>query len=288
MRVVHLDSGKEMRGGQWQVLSLLEGLGKGHRLMTASGGPLMREAMLRGIEVDPLTIFALAKAAHSADLVHAHDARCHTWAAACGGAPLVVARRVAFAPGRSPMSRWKYARPSRYIAVSKFVRATLIQAGVPEEKIDVIYDGVRLPASLACGSRVIAPSTSDPMKGSDLVREAAAIAGVPIGFSDDLKRDLPQARLLVYVTRSEGLGSAALLAMAHGVPVVASAVGGLPEIVVGALAENQPESIASAIRRVMNAGPDLGLQARRVVEERFTVDRMVEETVRVYERAVTS
>ena len=29
MRVLHLDSGKEMRGGQWQVLSLLKGSARG-------------------------------------------------------------------------------------------------------------------------------------------------------------------------------------------------------------------------------------------------------------------
>ena len=93
------------------------------------------------------------------------------------------------------------------------------------------------------------------MKGSDLAREGAKIAGVELHLSDDLQADLPSASLLVYITRSEGLGSAALLAMAYGVPVVASRVGGLPEIVShcenGILTDNEPTAIAQAIRRAL-------------------------------------
>ena len=44
MRVLHLDSGKEMRGGQWQVLSLLKGLGPDNLLLTPEGGPLITRA----------------------------------------------------------------------------------------------------------------------------------------------------------------------------------------------------------------------------------------------------
>ena len=50
MRVLHLDSGTEMRGGQWQVLSLLKGLGAGNVLLTPADGPLMAEAKTAGIQ----------------------------------------------------------------------------------------------------------------------------------------------------------------------------------------------------------------------------------------------
>ena len=60
--------------------------------------------------------------------------------------------------------------------------------------------------------------------------------------------------LFLYITHSEGLGSAVLLAMAAGVPVIASNVGGLPEIVeherTGLLTENTAQAIANAIRRL--------------------------------------
>jgi hypothetical protein len=286
MRVLHLDSGREMRGGQRQVLSLVQGLGEGHVLLTVADGPLMREARLRGIDVEPMSILSLASESRRADVVHAHDARCHTWAASIGCSPLVVARRVAFAVRQSILSRWKYGRAHRYIAVSEHVRTALIEAGVPGEKIDLVYDGVPLPANISEGDAVLAPATADPMKGSDLVREAARLAGVRVDFSEDLERDLPHAGMFVYITRSEGLGSAALLAMAHGVPVIASRVGGLPEIVhegvTGALTENEPMAIAEAIQRVRQRRKELSMHARRSVEERFTIDRMVQSTRAVY------
>ena len=66
--------------------------------------------------------------------------------------------------------------------------------------------------------------------------------------------DLKQADSFVYLTEAEGLGSAILLAMAYGVPVVASRIGGIPEIVehgvTGLLADNRVEDVSSEIRRL--------------------------------------
>jgi glycosyltransferase involved in cell wall biosynthesis len=101
---------------------------------------------------------------------------------------------------------------------------------------------------------------------------------------------LKHARLFLYITRSEGLGSAVLLAMAAGVPVIASGVGGLPEIVqherTGLLTENTPQAIAGAVRRLTEdraLARALAAQARAVVEQEFSVDRMVAGTIGVYE-----
>jgi glycosyltransferase involved in cell wall biosynthesis len=235
-------------------------------------------------------MISIAGLSRRADLIHAHDARSHTWAATLAGGLLVVSRRVAFPVGQSFLSKWKYRRAQRYLAVSHHVKQTLIEAEVPEERISVVYDGVDVPQRIASGDRIVALSTRDPMKGSDLVEEAAAISGVRVHFSTDLERDLESAALFLYITRSEGLGSAALMSMAAGVPVVASRVGGLPEIVkdgeTGVLTDNEPRAIADGIHRALAIREALSANARRLVEERFSRSRMIEETRRIYDQVL--
>ncbi|HYP13680.1 MAG TPA: glycosyltransferase family 4 protein [Bryobacteraceae bacterium] len=286
MRILHLDSGREMRGGQWQVLSLLGALGGGNVLLTPANGPLMRAASQQGIDVRPLSFLAIASLGQQSDLIHAHDARSHTWAASVPGTPLVVSRRVAFAVGRSFLSRWKYRRAQRYLAVSEHVKRTLINADVPESRITVVYDGVAIPERASEGDRIIAIRTDDPMKGTDLLDRAAALGNFTVHYSSNLRADLTSAGLFVYITRSEGLGSAALMAMAAGVPVVASNVGGLPEVVEhcksGILTENTPQAIADAVALAFRRRDELGHRARRAMEERFSVDQMVQRTRQAY------
>ncbi len=273
MRILHLDRGREMRGGQWQALYLVEGLeARGHDVALYARAP--RLAGHRGMRWPP-------------DLVHAHDARSHTVAAVFARAPVVVSRRVAFPIGGGVLSRWKYARPAHYIAVSQYVKRTLLEAGIGEERISVVYDGVPLGVPARGGSRIVAPATEDPRKGSALARAAAALGGFEVHFSTALAEDLRDAAVLLYITHEEGLGSGALLAMAAGVPVVASRVGGLPEVVVdgetGVLVENTPEAIAAGVARA--AGDRrMGELGRARAAERFSVDRMVEETLQVYHR----
>jgi hypothetical protein len=290
MTSLHVDTGREMRGGQYQVLHLVKSLGARATLLTPAASPLMSAAQNAGVDVRPFTLATLAALSRQYELVHAHDARSHTWAVTLGNAPVVVARRVAFAVKNSLLSQWKYGRARHYVAVSEFVRQTLMDASVPADRISVVYDGVELPAAVGCGEMIVAPDTSDPMKGTSLLEEAARIGGFRVEYSRNLIADLQRAEVFVYITHSEGLGSAALVAMAAGVPVVASRAGGLPEIVedgvTGVLTENTPEAIAVAVDRVLRMRAELGVNARRRVEERFTVGRMVEDTVRVYEKVL--
>ncbi len=293
MRILHLDAGKELRGGQWQVLRLLEGLAAADvesTLLARAGSPLFEAARRQGYRVEPLGLARTVLLARRHDLLHAHDAHSHTLGAMAASDRLVVSRRVAFAPG----SRWKYARARHYLAVSEFVKAVLASAGVPEENISVVYDGVPLLPP-AHGSAIVAPAyAGDPRKGAPLALEAARLAGVTLQLSNDLERHLQEAAVFVYITHSEGLGSGALMAMSAGVPVVASRVGGLREIVrdgeTGLLVENRVEEIAAAIRALL-ADPELarrlGAAARRTVMERFTVGHMVRRTMEIYRRVLS-
>src|ERR1700682_6323773 len=143
MRILHLDSGAEMRGGQLQVLRLMEGLhAKSHEnmLLARAGSPLLDEARRRGWEVHELNLLSVARWSGAAGVVHAHDARAHAAAALAGSSRLVVSRRVMFPVQANPVSRWKYRRATHYIAVSKFVKRTLLQAGIASTKITVVHD----------------------------------------------------------------------------------------------------------------------------------------------------
>ncbi|HEV2689007.1 MAG TPA: glycosyltransferase family 4 protein [Bryobacteraceae bacterium] len=294
--ILHIDTGAEMRGGQWQALYLIRELarrGHGVRLLARPGSPLLKAAVEERIGARPLRLSLLHRAAAEADLIHAHDARAHTLAVLTRK-PVVVSRRVAFAVGRGALTRWKYRRAAHYIAVSEYVKRTLVEAGVEPDKITVVYDGVPLntapPLTLRDRSRVIALDSEDPGKGRKIVERAAALANIPVHFSSKLPSDLP-AGAFVYITELEGLGSAALLAMALGTPVLASRVGGLPEIVedgvTGLLTSNEPEQIAKNMQRLLSdrqLAARLAVSARTRVEREFSIERMVNGAVRVYER----
>ena len=196
---------------------------------------------------------------------------------------------------RTPLSRYKYARAACFLAVSDFARNMLVEAGIPPGKISVVYDGVRVvePIPFKDRTRNIALDSGDPGKGKAIIQEASRRSGIPVHFSQSLTRDLPEAGLFIYITDLEGLGSAALLAMAHGVPVLASGTGGLSEIVehgsTGLLTSNDPEAVAAAMKRLNDDRPlamRLGQRGRAVVEQRFSVTHMVEDTIRAYRRIV--
>jgi len=276
VRTLHVDSGRELRGGQWQALYLIERLSDAV-LLARAGSPLFAEAARRNVDVRALSFRALAAGARQADLVHVHDARGHTMAAITGVAPLVVSRRVAFPVKHGFLSGRKYARATLYLAVSNYVAARLMDAGVPGDKIRVVYDGVPIPE----------PSRPQPGRVVALASKPVEIPGVSVELTTDLWRDLSTASVFVYNSDMEGLGSAALAAMACGVPVIASAVGGLPEVVedgkTGFLVRDG--NFQEPVRRVLEdavLAAEMSRAGRARVQREFSVEGMVEKTMRAY------
>jgi glycosyltransferase involved in cell wall biosynthesis len=96
--------------------------------------------------------------------------------------------------------------------------------------------------------------------------------------------------VFVFPSLAEPLGSSLVAAMAAGLPVVGVASGAVPEAVeagVSGLLVTRPDAneIAISVKHLLEEpelAERLGLQARKVVCDRFTADRMVAETVRVY------
>lgn len=286
-----------MRGGQHQVLLLIEALrSAGHEsiLLARKDSPLWNAAANQGIRLHGASSREVWKRSGDAHIVHAHDAHAHSMAASGSRLPFVVSRRVAFPVKRSPLSRLKYAKPARYLAVSRFVASQLEAAKVPADKIDVVYDAappVTPGEPWSPEFPAVTLASKDPEKGRDLVERAAAHAGIEMIYSDDLQRDLKRASMFVYITRSEGLGSAALMAMQMGVPVIASAVGGMSEIftdgVSGLYVNNDVTEIIRAMRKVLASGAatrQIIAAAHARITDAFTVEHMLRGTLTGYAR----
>lgn len=126
-----------------------------------------------------------------------------------------------------------------------------------------------------------------------LERSAGSLDGVLdfVGFRHDMPACYAAADIVAMPSLKEGLGVAALEAMAAGRPVVASRVGGLGEAVVdgetGVLVPpGDPATLAIALARLARDAPlraRLGDAGRARVAARYTSARMAEGTLACYE-----
>ncbi len=110
------------------------------------------------------------------------------------------------------------------------------------------------------------------------------------GQRRDVPRLLSAFDLYVQPSLHEGLPNAVLEAMAAGLPVVATAVGGTPELVVDGVTgllvpPADPNALAWALASLLR-DPDrrqcMGGAGRERVAEHFSVEQMVEKTERLY------
>ena len=115
-----------------------------------------------------------------------------------------------------------------------------------------------------------------------------------LGFRKDIKNLYQGSDLYVNSSEHEALSFLIIEAMAAGLPVIATDMGGNRDIVnpeagCGLLVEyNNPDSMASAMRRMMEE-PGLLASCRegalRTIEEKFNVHKMVKVTANVYRKA---
>lgn len=114
------------------------------------------------------------------------------------------------------------------------------------------------------------------------------------GFEPDVPRVLAALDLVIHPAHLEGLGIAVLEAMAAARPVVASAVGGIPEAIcsreTGLLVPpDDPDALASAVIEILTdprTAAAMGRRAAEFVRREFDVDAMVDGNLQVYRSLV--
>jgi glycosyltransferase involved in cell wall biosynthesis len=116
------------------------------------------------------------------------------------------------------------------------------------------------------------------------------------GFRTDVARMLPEIDISVLPSLSEGLSNSLLEAMAAGVPVIATRVGGTPELVddgtTGLLVPPRDSAaLAQAMTHLLDnpqTAKRLGDAGRSFVMARFSIEKMVADTQALYVKLLSA
>jgi glycosyltransferase involved in cell wall biosynthesis len=219
------------------------------------------------------------------------------------------------------LQRTAYRAAHRVIANSAAAVQRLVDEGVPAARISCVENGIDVerhrPRPRPAAGRVVATVANlRPGKGHEtLLRAAALVAGrMPdvrfdiagdgplrteleatahglglservrfLGHVSDVPAVLHAAGAFAFPSRMEAAPNALIEAMAAALPVVASAAGGIPEVVVhernGLLVPpGDPDALAAALLRLFSEpalAARLSLAAHTTVASRFSFDRMV-------------
>lgn len=193
-----------------------------------------------------------------------------TLSAACARAELGIDPAAAFVAG------W-VGRVSHEKGLDVAVEA-LARPEAREARLCVVGDGPRLDAERR---RAASRGLEDRVRWHGPVERAARI--------------MPAFDAFLLTSRTEGTPIVLFEAMAAGVPIVATAVGGVPDVLrderEGLIVEPaDPEAVAIALARLRD-DPDLARRlsdaARRRLVEEFGSERWVEAYDRVYDRAIS-
>lgn len=341
LNILIVSSTKAFGGMENQTVNLVRALSaRGHSVVLgAPAGSLVYEkARQSGVQVedisfanagDLLAVFKMAKAVrrHKTDFIVATMGK-EYWPVALG-AKKILGRKVIFMRHMADRLKGHTAWLVRHVvdkvvAVSGFVRQGLMEAGIPPEKISVVYNGIDTdrffltgqerqkaraefhfsPEDVVVGSAgalnegkglfVLLKAAGKLKKtrpgmnvkllmvgegpGREELQAEAARLGVTAVFPGrrlDMQRMYGAMDIFTFpsVCR-ETFGMVVIEAMAAGLPVVASRVGGVPEVVKDGengllVPPGDPQALALAITRLVQ---DTGLSERLAQNGRKTVE----------------
>jgi glycosyltransferase involved in cell wall biosynthesis len=282
-------------------------------------------------DLDPALAWHVRRAALRADLVHTHLVHADVYGAFGARRLVSTKhnddpfRTGAFRFVERALAR----RATRIIAITEsLARFQVERVGLPAAKVEVIHYGLddlpqawgeNPPDPLSPDARlVLCICRLEPQKGVDVaIRALREIPGAQLvvlgegpqrGELEQLARELDvpvylpgrvpdvaawlrRADLLVHPVRWEGFGLALLEAMLASLPVVASKVSSIPEIVVDGetgllVAPDDPEALAAAVNRVLADPSGYGERGRARARSDFSVAKMADRTLAVYETAL--
>jgi len=186
---------------------------------------------------------------------------------------------------------------TRVIVPSAYLKNIVTQWGITPEKISVIYNGIVLPANIEVQTKnpdeflIVSSGRDVPWKGFDAIR---LVAEHEQGWRFFLAHGLPHGEALgwvkaadVFVLNSqyEGLAHALIEAMMLGTPVVATRVGGNPELIsdgeTGLLVPpNDDDALRAALMKVATDPTSAHTRAVAAQEraKQFSVGTMLEAT----------
>ena len=180
-------------------------------------------------------------------------------------------------------------------------RKTLLFVGnlVSGKGVETLIDAIAHVRAGAGAGAAELESAQLVIVGGGALRTSLEERAARLGLSDDVRfaGEIRHAALadwysagdaLCLASEREGWPNVLLEALACGTPIVATRVGGIPEIVtsdrLGILAAGTPEAMATAFREALTREWDRG--ALRAHAERFTWERAAESVGRVFERAL--
>jgi glycosyltransferase involved in cell wall biosynthesis len=214
------------------------------------------------------------------------------------------------------------------VAPSQAMADFMLDHGFPARLVHVIPYGVETaPEALPSDREALVAGVAanlEHWKGIDVLLEAARLAQAPVrleiygvgsqheqlerqaqetgvdarfhGFVGDMREPLAGLDVLVQPSRADNLPLAILEAMAAGLPVIGTRVGGIPELVLngetGVLVEPESPAALAAALDSLAGNPErrreLGRRGRRRVEEHFSAEAIARRTVALYEKLCAS